>query len=332
MSFHLRLRYLLAKHGPVLAAGLLVVGTVLLGVAGVAYASPPTTEVTDHTERQTVSSSLTTAATVTGNTSLYEKGETLREQPVYLLDAAPEAELSLVTALSNGVSRSVDHRIELVYTARRGGETFWQQSEPLAVETSTAGEETASTATLSMPEVREQRSAYQSEFGQAASVSVSLRTSTVYTVGQYEGELTGNYPISFGDRSYSIQTGETSNTHSTPVTSTRTLPVENYLPFVLPLAGGIGFLLAGAVTGVAVWRSTSDADDELADALHHTRYAEWISTGRLPGSTTASTVQMESLEELVDVAIDSRKRVIYDPARGAYAVLDSGVQYQYTPE
>lgn len=332
MSFHLRLRYLLAKHGAVLAAGLLVVGTVLLGVAGVAYASPPTTEVTDHTERRTVSSSLTTAATVTGNTSLYEEGDTLREQPVYLLGAAPDAELSVVTAVPGDRSGSVDHRMELVYTARRDGETFWQQSEPLAVETNAEGDETSSTATLSMPAVREQRAAYQSEFGQAASISVSLRTSTVYTVGQYEGELTGTYPISFGDRWYSIETGETSKTHSTPVSSTRTLPLETHLPFVLPLGGGVGLLLAGALTGVAVWRSTGDPDDELADAVHHTRYAEWISTGRLPGATSASTVQMESLEELVDVAIDSRKRVIFDPSRGAYAVLDSGVQYQYTPE
>lgn len=332
MSFTLRLRYLLAKHGAVLAVGLLVVGTALLGVAGVAYAAPPTTEVTDHTERQTVTSSVTTAATVTGNTSLYEQGDTLREQPVYLLRAAPEAQLSLVTAMPSDASGAVDHRMELVYTAQRGGETFWQHSEPLAVETTTQEGETTSTATLSMPEVREQLETYQSEFGQAATISVSLRTSAVYTVGEYEGELTATHPITFADRSYSVETQDRSNTHSTPVTSTRALPLENHLPFVVPLAGGVVLLLTGALTGVAVRRSTGAPEDELADAVHHTRYAEWISTGRLPGAASASRVRMASLEELVDVAIDSRKRVIYDPDRGAYAVLDSGVQYHYAPE
>lgn len=332
MTFQLRLRYLLAKHGPVLTAGLLVLGTVLLGVAGVAYASPPTTEVTDHTDRRTVTSSLSTSATVTGNTSLYKEGHVLSGQPVYLLDAAPDADVSVTTAMPGGVSSAVDHQLELVYTARRNGETFWQHSQPLAVETTTREGETASTTTISMPEVRQQLAAYQSEFGQAATISVSLRTSTTYTVGQYEGELTESYPIAFGDRWYSIETGESTATHSTPVTKTRALPLTNHLPLVVPLVGGLVLLLAGLLTGITVYRFTGAPEDELADAVHHTRYGEWISTGRLPSAATASSVQMASLEELVDVAIDSRKRVIFDPARGAYAVLDSGVQYQYSPE
>lgn len=331
MRFILRLRYLLAKHGPALTAGLLVLGTVLLGVAGAVYAAPPTTEVTDHTDRRTVSTSLTTAATVTDNSSVYERGDRLRNQPVYLLDAAPDVALSLETAMPEDASAEVDHQLELVYTAQRDGETFWQQAEPLSLETTVADGETVSTATLSMPAVREQRSAYQSEFGQAATVSVALRSSTSYAVGSYEGELGATHPLTVDGSSYSVEAGEASNTHSTPVTSTRTLPLRSHLPFVLPLAGGGLLLSTGVLTGLTVWRSRGSPEEELADAVHHTRYGEWISTGTLPAAA-GSSVQMASLEELVDVAIDSRKRVIYDPDRGAYAVLDGGVQYRYVPE
>lgn len=41
---------------------------------------------------------------------------------------------------------------------------------------------------------------------------------------------------------------------------------------------------------------------------------------------------MDSLEDLVDVAIDSEKRAIHDRSRGRYAVLDEGVHYYYDPE
>ncbi|MFC7199757.1 DUF5305 family protein [Halospeciosus flavus] len=332
MTSTLRLRYLLAKRGPALVATFLAVGILLLAGAGAVYANPPTTEITDHTDRQTVSTEISAAAMVTGNTSLYERGTTLHDQPVYLLTAAPHANITVATTLPTDVSGTAEHDAELVYTARRGGETFWQHTEPLTVTTTSSATGTVSTMTLSMPDIQEQLAAYQSEFGRAATTDVALRVSSQYTVGQYDGGSTNAYSLTFSDRWYGIETDTVSKTHSTPVTHTRTLPLDSHLPFQLPLVGGIVFVVVGIVTGVTTRRLDAVPEDELADELHHTRYGEWISTGRLPAPTTASTVRMESLEALVDVAIDSGKRVVYDPSVGRYAVLDGDVQYQYEPE
>lgn len=331
MTSALRLRYLLAKKGPVIVAVLLVLGTFLVAGAGVAYADPPTTEITYHTDKQTVSTTLTTAATVTGNTSIYESGQILKEQPIYLLEATPNAELSVTTTMPQGTGGDAAHQLQLVYTARRNGETFWEHSEPLTVETRRSDGQTVSTTTFTMPGVREQISTYRDEFGDAATISVDFRVTTKYTVGQYEGELVETFPVSIGNGWYSIDSGTVSKTHSTPVSRTQRLPLDRHLPFVLPLSGGLLLLLTGLLTVLTVRRSNGDSTNGLADSVHRARYAEWISTGILLDPTIETTVQMDSLEALVDVAIDTNKRVIHDPGRNQYAVLDTAIRYNYTP-
>lgn len=328
----LRLRYLITKRGRSLAVVLLVVGTLLLAGAGAVYATPPTTEVTDQTDKRTVTANLLSAATVTGNTSLYEQGTTLRDQPVYLFSATPVAELTLTTTLPKEADGSVEQRIDLAYSARRGSETFWQRTQPLVADTTESGSQTATTVSLSMQDVRDQLSAHRDELGQAGVTSVVVRISVRYTVDQYEGTITEAFPITFGDRWYAIDAGTHSQTHSTPVTRTTTIPVRDRLPFLLPGSVGLVLLFAGLAAGLAARRLDGVSTSELADDIHHARYAEWISAGALPEVASESVIRIGSLEALVDVAIDSRKRVVYDAARGRYAVLDGSVQYQYTPD
>lgn len=328
----IRLRYLIAKRGRSLAVVLLLVGALLLAGAGAVYATPPTTEVTDQTDKRTVTANLSTAATVTGNTSLYEQGTTLRDQPVYLFGATPVAELTLMTTLPEGADGSVEQRIDLAYSARRGSETFWQRTQPLATKTTESGSETTTTVSLSMRDVRDQLSAHRDEFGQAGVTSVAVRISVRYTVDQYEGTITETFPVTFGDQWYTIAGETRSQTHSTPVTRTTTIPVRDRLPFLLPGGVGLVLLLGGLLAGLTARRRDGVSISELADDIHHARYAEWISGGSLPEAASESVVRIDSLEALVDVAIDSRKRVVFDADCGRYAVLDGGVQYRYTPD
>ena len=44
------------------------------------------------------------------------------------------------------------------------------------------------------------------------------------------------------------------------------------------------------------------------------------------------TVDVDSLEDLVDVAIDADRRVIEDTATSTYVVFDGDVTYQFVPE
>jgi hypothetical protein len=61
-------------------------------------------------------------------------------------------------------------------------------------------------------------------------------------------------------------------------------------------------------------------------------FDEWITTGTVPSSVTdGPTVTVDSLEGLVDVAIDTDRRVIEDQRRGLYVVVDDSYRYVYRP-
>ncbi len=60
------------------------------------------------------------------------------------------------------------------------------------------------------------------------------------------------------------------------------------------------------------------------------RFSEWITTGEFPSEREyEQTVLVDSLEGLVDVAIDTNKRVIEDEQLGVSTVLDDTYIYIY---
>lgn len=329
-----RLRYLNAKHGDAFVRALLVVGVFSLAVSGAVYLTPPTTEVTDHTNRQTVTTELATSVAVDGDSSAYANGTVLRNQPVYLTDVAPDPNVSVTTSFSDAPG-DVSHRLSLVYTVTRGGETFWERTTPIPARTTAREGRTTTTASLSMSDVRTRLATYREEFGDAGTVAVAIRLSVEYSVDRYDGEFSETYPVTFGEGWYALESDTTTKSHSTPVTRTRAVPVTNRLPFVVPTGVGAVTTLAAGV-GYFSRRRFALADggedvEGLVDRVHHDRYSEWVSEGTLPAADPESVVEMASLESLVDVAIDTGKRVVYDPTRERYAVIDGRVQYRYTP-
>ncbi len=65
-------------------------------------------------------------------------------------------------------------------------------------------------------------------------------------------------------------------------------------------------------------------------SVDHRKFREWISEGSV-SLVNSSHVQINSLEGLVDLAIDLDKRVIYDPSRQKYFVPDENMLYAYDP-
>lgn len=330
----LHLWYVVLKHGPRVAAALFLLTAAGFGVAGWVYAHPPTTEVTDHTHRQTVDRSLSTRAVVDGETGLYRRGTTLENQPVYLLDASPNQTLLVETHLPVD-DASAANRVELVYTASREGSVFWTRTVTLPGDTVRDGRVVATRTPVSMSHVLSRVESHRDELGDAATVSVGVRVTTEYDLGRYEGTLSKTHPVEFGPKWYAISNGTASRTHSVPVTRTVKLPLRDEPTFVVPLVVGVVALVAGAlVVAVYYGRFGRTSSDELTTALHHRRYEEWISRGTLPRTTSRTVVWVDTLEDLVDVAIDTGERVIYDSSVEGYAVLHENVGYYHdaTPE
>lgn len=331
MSLALRLRYAVAAHGPRIAVALLLVGALSLGVAGWAYANPPTTTVTDRTDTQTVGTAVHTAAVATGNTSFYEAGTELRDRPVYLLSSAPELRLELDATVPDGRPVRLDQRVSLIYNATYGGDPIWNESRVVHRRDATTRNGSMATATtLDVRGIHRRAADLDRELGSPGNVRVAVRVRVDYETDRYEGTLSETMPLRFADGSYAIDPVRMEETRGTPVTRTVPLPNRDPTPYAVPAALGVVALAAGAGTFALHRREPGPAN--LRYELQRARYAEWISTGTLPRSVMADAVPMNSLEDLVDVGIDSGKRVIYDPDRGLYAVVDGDVVYQYDEE
>ncbi|MDY6780441.1 MAG: DUF5305 family protein, partial [Halobacteria archaeon] len=107
-------------------------------------------------------------------------------------------------------------------------------------------------------------------------------------------------------------------------TTERKVPKGGSTTFALLSLGLVSFISARVVRD---WDISFDVEAARRE-LHEARYSEWISEGSVPEEADAS-VRMESLEDLVDVAIDSNRRVIHDADEGVYAVIDDATSYYY---
>jgi len=339
-----KLRYLLATQSRVLTSLCLVIVFVGLVGGGVTAVSPPTTEAPHSSTTEPISMSLHSQATVENSTSFYSRGETLTDMPVYLRPYTPIVTARLVTTPPAADRVQLDQRLTLVYEARTAGnEVFVKQRQHLnRTSTATSGETVVTTATINVTEVARNVAQLESEIGDAGQVHVYLDAESRFNTSTEAGSLRHRGPIHISKGSYRIGHGSVedalrptesvvrvdpakTSTLPFPVLGVATVP-HTTLVFVLFSLGG----LVGACLTV-VFGNRFDADRERA-ALHKARYAEWISEGLIPAHNPANTAELDTLEDLVDFAIDTEKRILYDPAQRKYAVFDSDIAYVYVED
>jgi hypothetical protein len=327
-----RPKYLLVQYGTVIAAGLVLAGVIALGGA---WAAAQPTETTERVPvyQEEVSTSVGTSAAVTGNTTLYNESEVLRDKPVYLFRASPNLTLTANTSLDANRTANVTHRLELRFRASRGDSVFWRNTTTYVNETRRTSDGRVSTAvTIDVPAVRERAARFREEIGSAGTFGVDLRLAVTYEVREsptYRGELTASAPLVIDAESYRIDgdlsTSETEEAFATRRTTTPPDPV-GYLGF-----GAVGVLALVAAAGSVLIGRSVDAE-EIRTRLYRNRYDEWISRGELPTGTNKRYVRIDNLEDIVDIGIDSNKRVIWDADYDIYAVVDGDVVYYYAME
>lgn len=336
----LRYRKLVASRGRRLAAVLVVLGLLVTGAAVADAASPPTMEVTDREHVQTVETTANTQAVITEETDLYDRGAVLENQPLYLMEASPNLTVEVETSVPDGQSVELIQELTLVYRAKTDGETFWTRTRVLEQEHYTGTENGGVTATVDIVDVARQVERIQREVGSEATVSVVIRHEAEYDTGRYAGKLDTSAPIRASDRTYALGDGLADRkTHSEEVTYHRPVPAETYTTnaltreIIVPRRS-VTFALAGlllfAAGGHAAWLRRRGVDAETAEReLRRQRFGEWISEGQLPNVIGNHHVPVNSLADLVDIAIDTNRRVVHDSNRQVYAVVDGNVVYYY---
>lgn len=325
-----RFQLALATYGDQIVVVLVVVGLVLVGAAGYVYTNPETRTVTETTDRQQFATSVETSAIVTGNTSLYEQGEQLSNMPVYLFSATPELTLTVRTTVPSGETVQVAHRLVLVVQAARDGEPFYTQERLLLSNEHQVSEGAVSdSATLDVRNVSRDVSRVREEISGAGSLSAALRLEVDYASELYEGQFRPQATLQMTETSY-LLSGQLAASDTQSRTSSRTVtePPDLGTSAVLAL---LGLLLVGGAGVVYRTRQHIDVEDLLTER-DHARYEEWISQGEFPTDADNRYTSIDSLEDLVDVAIDTDKRVIYDDEFDAYAVVDGNIVYYFATD
>jgi hypothetical protein len=95
--------------------------------------------------------------------------------------------------------------------------------------------------------------------------------------------------------------------------------------------GGVFIGLTALALAVVIWLIARRIEDfeTFREQYTETRYADWISQGKIPETGSYIRVPVEALVDVVDIAIDSQKRVIHDPTRDVYAVVDDDHLYEF---
>ena len=330
-----------ASHGMRLAVLFVLLGILVSGGAAAAYLSPPTVTETDHQERQQIHTGVHTKAIVTGQTALYEQGTILEDQPLYLTGAAPNLTVIVQAAVPDERPVAISQKLAIRYSATSDDEEFWTRMEVLDRQSGTVSNGTTTmSATVSILEIRERVSEIKDDVGSAGSVRVKLIHTMAYETGRYEGNLTGTAPLELSSQSYAIGNGlETKETRTTPVSRERPDPNAVYtlliggISLVVPELSiglavlGIALFLAGAYT-LRLHRQSLDMGS-IDRRLNRRQFSEWVSEGRLPRNAGTQQISVDSLADLVDIGIDTNRRVVYDSTRDLYGFIDDGVFYYY---
>lgn len=324
----IRLDLWASENKKLVVAVLAALAVIAVGAGIYVYATPGTETVTTTTDVREISTEVTHGTVVATNSSPWRHGQRLRDQPVYLTNASPVLQLNTTTAVKGGAFSSLTQDLYLVTEARFQGETFWR-SERVVDFSVLSGESSEDRlgAAVNTTRFRQRVGRQNALLNGVGSLRTRLRLNVSYETGEYEGEYTMSAPLTVTGDYYRVE-GEMANEVRRGSTERRERQRPRNVPLTMTLfvaglvAGGGAFLLHRRE------RSVFELERRRRE-LHRQRHAEWISRGSVPEDAGETRIAVETIEDLVDTAIDSDLRVIYDADRRVYAVFDGDTVYRY---
>ena len=283
---------------------------------------------------------------------VFEEG-TVLSQSLYYTRLTPELEGSYEYRYSSDHGGELDVDLEtylLVQAVDDDGNAYWSEREPLGQE-SVEGLEPGETAETSFAVVVADVDERIEEIEEGLGASVGTTEATVVVDATAAGEVgveggeepvANNHAATFvlepGGETYTVETdveGTVEDGEFTrEVTTERTYgPLRTYGSLALLVVGLAGLGALGYARHEDLLTPTEAELAALAEARQRAEFDEWISAGRFPEEEFAGPrIELDSLEDLVDVAIDCDGRVIGDADRDAFYVADGRMYYTYSPE
>jgi len=332
----------------------LVIGLVVLAGAGAYLTYTVQTAPDTETELRgqqvgtwTTDSEFQHGAVVQNGSAVFDEGDRLENRPLYFTRATPVLDGGYTVSYVGDVG-VIDGTTELAIVVRAveefDGEEFthWEEREPLASDQLRLG--SGGSEQLGFEVNVTEAVDRADEIERSLGASPGTTEIALEAVTEFEIENEGRTFVQERRETLQIQpSGGTYGVQSTvdgERTEDQTQRVEQAVPVeqsALLTYGGPVLLLVGLVglagVGFVGYREGFELDERTRElrAFERARdnHDEWISSGTVPESDERTAVELESLEGLVDVAIDSSRRVIETESR--YVVLADDVRYTYDP-
>lgn len=324
--------------------GLLLV-TAVVG-AGTVYATH--VEPGETTEEHVVSTWTETAdfshsAIVQRDTSAFREGTELRNRPVYYSQVSPDINVEYSTGYvaSDSGSLDIETTLERLWQSTDAdGNVLWEVAEPIAASEWSdvePGETKQITTGFNATEVNARIEAIEREIGSSRGsaetilVARTMRSGTVNDQSIQQRQMhtlqLDHQGTTYGFLNPSIETNsyERTETETIPIVHGPFRSVGSIVLTVIPLLG-VAILAGGRFKRIFELSPSEEA--QLNHALAREEYDEWITPGTLPECTLGqSSVDVASLKGIVNVAIDSNRRVIEDGNR--YVLTTPELTYSY---
>ena len=300
----------------------------------------------DTTDSWSTTGSFDHRAEVTSENEVYPVGTELADRSVYFTDVTPELEGTFTyqyTADEGDVTADVE--LERVIRAADDEQEYWEVNETIA-ETSAEGlapgEAATADFTVDVPATVNESERIEESLGGSPGSTETTVVAHVTFQGTVDGESvarTERYELGLepDGSTYAVSTAESDRDGDQQTGSEVTTAAAGGFGSILPLAlllgslGGLGTLVTAKHSGRL---APSEAElERLRSEYEREEFDDWISRGTLPDDIRErSRIEVSTLEDLVDVAIDCDRRVLEDESAGEYYVVDGGSLYVYEPE
>jgi hypothetical protein len=341
----LRARALVASWFTVLITVAVALAVIGGAAAYTAHVDPGTT--TEQVERThwRADGGFVHSADVIRENPVFAVGSTLSNRSTYYTGPAPVLDGRYVLNYAGAGAEPATVGLDADLVIQSAGEetVYWsnQTSLDTAAQSVAPGESVGVVFSFNATELAERRSSIQTALGDTEGEVSTFVAVDVTVAGTANGEpanlsFTHRLPVSVGGGTYSVGPEETG---SQPITTTRTVtsPREYGLfwsfggPLLLLLGvGGLGALVVGRRRDA--FALSAAEHDLLAFRDERAEFDEWVVRARLPDEFDGRTrADAESLEDVVDFAIDAGTGVVEDPESGLFYAIAEELVVVYEP-
>lgn len=334
-----RIRRGVADWLPFVALALLLVGGAGGWMTYQAHLSPGTHVETTNATAWSSTATYEHSAVVEEENAVYPVGESLTSAPLYYAELAPTLNGTYRFTYGGpaGSGVSVDATVLLVLRSAGGESTeYWNVTRELASAPErrlSPGESLSVPFSVDVPDATDRIDRVERSLGASPGETEALVVTTSHVEGAVDGRsvdrtVRRTLLIETGDGTYEVEQRESDRYASE--TTERVSVRNSYGPAYSaggPLLSAVG-LFGLCALAVATRRDLLSLDSDESRALARREFEEWITAGTVSNvGGYPRRVNVDTLDGLVDVAVDANGRVVEDTRRSAYFVVDGDVLY-----